>query len=467
MKNRIITNIFLITLISGSVSCKKLLDTKPKDEISVDVGSTDYAVIKSQIVSVYNYLQNSEYYGRGFIVQAEVLADNARITDNNSNRYVNEANNTPRSHVGVFAGNYQNILKANLVLANIDKSEAPATEVSKAKGEAYFLRALLYFDLIRGYARNPNHLLNGFDLGVPLITTPNLNAGSPDLPERAKVGAVYDQIIADLNNAITNLDNAAGRYKATKTGAYALLSRVQLYKGDWAAAETAATNAINAGTASLATPAQYTSTWGTPSFPENIFAVKFTAADNLGTNSIQYIFYRHPTLNGYGDVTASSELRSDFYTGDVRNSSSLLLQTTKSGQTVYYTLKYPGNNGGSALDDVPVLRLSEIYLNRAEARARKAAPDVAGALADLNAIHTRAGLTALAGLSGQALIDAILRERRLELAFEGHRIFDLLRNGLDVVKTPATISYSDYRLVAPIPQGELDVNKNLVQNPGY
>ena len=467
MKNKIIINISLLTLLLGAASCNKMLDTKPKDEISVDVGSSNYSVIKAQITSVYNYLQNAEYYGRGFIVQAEVLVDNAKITDNNSNRYVGEANNTPRVHVGIFGGNYQNILKTNMVLANIDQSEATAADIAKTKGEAYFLRALLYFDLVRSYARNPNYLINNFDLGVPIITTPNLNAGSPDLPQRAKVGAVYDLIVSDLNAAIAVLDNSLGRYRATKAGAYALLSRVYLYKGDWAAAETAATNAINAGGSTLATTAQYTTTWGTPAFPENMFAIKFTSADNLGTNSIQYIFYRHPTLNGYGDVTARDELRNDFYPGDMRNSSSLIMTTTKSGQTVYYTLKYPGNNGGSGLDEVPVIRISEVYLNRAEARARKATPDVAGALADLNLIHTRAGLAPLTGLSGQALIDAILRERRLELAFEGHRLFDLLRNGMDVVKTPSTIPYTDYRLIAPIPQGELDVNRNLVQNPGY
>lgn len=458
--------LFLFFSIISLASCKKLLDTKPKDEIDIS-NSGNYDIIKSEVTSAYNFLQNSEYYGRGFIVQAEVLADNAEITQNNSNRYVAESINTPRAQVGLFTAMYANILKVNLALANIDNSGAPAASIASTKGEALFLRALFYFDLVRSYARNPNKLVGGFDLGVPMITVPNLDAGHPDKPVRAKIAEVYTQIIADLNGAVAVLDNSLGRFHATKSAAYGLLSRVYLYKGDYANAETAATNAITSTSATLATGSTYTNTWGTNAFPENMFALLFTASDNLGSNSIQGIFYTHPTIGGYGDVTARAELRNDFYPGDIRSSAALLKQTTKGTQTVYYTLKYPGNNGGAYLDQVPIVRLSEMYLNRAEARARKSSPDVSGALADVNTIHTRAGLAPLSGLSGQPLIDAILRERRLELAFEGHRIFDLVRNGLDVVKGSTTIPWDDYRLIAPIPQNEIDVNANLLQNPGY
>ncbi|HYE55335.1 MAG TPA: RagB/SusD family nutrient uptake outer membrane protein, partial [Chitinophagaceae bacterium] len=161
-------------------------------------------------------------------------------------------------------------------------------------------------------------------------------------------------------------------------------------------------------------------------------------------------------------------LLNDFYPGDLRRS--VLIKETKKGtQTVYYTLKWPGAKGAFGLDDIMIIRISEVYLNRAEARAMQSGKE-ALALQDLNRIHERAGLAPLVGLTGQALIDAIQRERRLELAFEGHRLYDLLRWGRDVIKTPAVASldWDDYRLIAPIPQGEIDVNPNLnPQNPGY
>jgi hypothetical protein len=91
----------------------------------------------------------------------------------------------------------------------------------------------------------------------------------------------------------------------------------------------------------------------------------------------------------------------------------------------------------------------------------------AGALTDLNIIRTRAGLTARTGLTGAALMTEILKQRRLELAFEGHRWFDLKRRGADVVKTPSTIAFSDFRILANIPVREIQVNPNLVQNTGY
>jgi starch-binding outer membrane protein, SusD/RagB family len=122
------------------------------------------------------------------------------------------------------------------------------------------------------------------------------------------------------------------------------------------------------------------------------------------------------------------------------------------------------------LDNIPVIRIAEVYLNRAEAMATPGSPvfNEAAALADLNKIATNRGLTAFT-LTGSDLYEEIIRQRRIELAFEGHRFFDLKRLGRDIVKTPhyVNLNFTDTRILAPIPQREVDGNKNLAQNPGY
>jgi hypothetical protein len=132
--------------------------------------------------------------------------------------------------------------------------------------------------------------------------------------------------------------------------------------------------------------------------------------------------------------------------------------------------KYVGKNGFPNLDNIPVIRVAEVILNRAEAFATPGSPvfNEASALADLNRIITNRGLPAVT-LTGAALYEEIINQRRLELAFEGHRFFDLKRLGRDLVKAPHynTVPFFDTRILAPLPQRELDGNKNLVQNPGY
>jgi hypothetical protein len=125
-----------------------------------------------------------------------------------------------------------------------------------------------------------------------------------------------------------------------------------------------------------------------------------------------------------------------------------------------------GKSGTVNLDNIPVIRISEMYLNRAEANYELG--NIAGALADINLIRTRSGLTALAAtVTGAPLLAEILRQRRLELAFEGHRFFDLKRRGADLVKVPRNIAFTDYLILARIPTGQISLNPNLKQNSGY
>lgn len=466
MKKLIIYSTLLITVVVSS--CSKVIETSPRNSIDLGVAATNIDALKGFSVAIYNQLQASGYYGRDFIVISEVLSDNAEITAQNSNRFVQQANNNPRSHQGIFNTAYTGISRCNFILNFVDDVPGDDAVKNQLKAEAYFFRGLFYFDLVRTYARNPNHLVDGFDLGVPIVLEPVTGESGVTYPSRSTVADVYAQIIADLNAANGILGNGGNKYLVNKAAVLGFMSRVYLYMGNWADAETKATECISTGFATFPTGADYYTKWGNQ-HPEQLFGLNYEANESLNFDCIQSIYYFHPTFQGYGDVMARTELLNDYYPGDMRQTE-LLENTTKGAQTnVNYTLKFPGSKGGFGLDDIMIIRLGEVYLNRAEARAMQAGKE-ALALQDLNMIHERAGLTPLVGLTGQALVDAVQRERRIELAFEGHRLYDLLRWGKDVIKGSAVTSldWDDYRLIAPIPQGEIDVNPNInPQNPGY
>jgi len=166
-------------------------------------------------------------------------------------------------------------------------------------------------------------------------------------------------------------------------------------------------------------------------------------------------------------LTASNELLASYEAGDIRRAT--WTETTRSGATgvVYRSNKWLGTKG-DFLQNLPIIRGAELYLIRAEARFRTG--DEIGARADLNGLRSKRGLGAVSpGLTGPTLFSQILNERRVEFVLEGHRWFDLKRNGLPISKHGAfqPVPYADYRLLAPLPQDQLILNTALKNNPGY
>jgi hypothetical protein len=493
MKNIFFKLFILLFAVASITSCKKQLETTPNNSLDLTFALDTREGLQATLIAIYNSMQGSGYYGRDFVVIPELLADNCEITTSNSNRFIGQANNTPNNHVNIWSAAYANINRANIVLASIDaNSKVTALEKQTWKGEAYFLRALLYHDLVRSYARAPLYLNSGrggnFDLGVPILTTPVISASGISLPPRKKVSEVYDFIMQDLLQANNLLVNTGTTNRPRKVAAQALAARVELYRGNWVQSERWADSVILQNNIPLAPALTYfNNTAAAPSWgnahPEQIFGLSYqTGEGNPGTDALQYIYYRNlivsPAIQGYGDVTTQLSLRNDM--GVVANVSSdlrftrLVSQQTKSSQLCYYSTKWPGLRT-LGQDDIMILRTSEVVLTRAEARANQGGAKEALAIADLNQTRTRAGLSALptsgAGvLTGAALLTEIAKERRVELAYEGHRLFDLLRTGKDVNKNPSNIIFGsnayDY-LVAGILQADHDTNPNLVRNPGY
>jgi hypothetical protein len=363
---------------------------------------------------------------------------------------------------------------------------------------------LYYFDLVKVYAYEPGATVPAQDKGgVPIILKGiNTSDGAIALlPTRAPIADVYTQIIADLLAAEAVLTNPGlGVNFANKAAAQAMLARVYLYSKNYAKAKEWADKCITlVGPTRLSNAASYVAQWRNATHQETLF--QFTLASNAENNgvneSLQTSFTTLtapggallatggfgdlvPTislLNGLGITLAGGNTTANYglnatiasRSSDVRN---LLYEpgTTGRGSSKVECTKYIGKNGFINLDNLPVIRIAEVYLTRAEALSTPGSSvfNEAAALADLNTIATNRGLTAFT-LSGSALYEEVLNQRRLELAFEGHRFFDLKRLGRDLNKAPhyLPVAFTDIRILAPLPTSEVDGNKNMVQNAGY
>jgi starch-binding outer membrane protein, SusD/RagB family len=505
--------IFYIVILMGVfANCEDILDVKPRASVTDDQVLKDITTTQATLNSAYASLRNANYYGRNFILYPEVMADNCTLVNSadRSGRGQNEATNVKGSSFTHWNTVYVNLNTVNLIIEAIDKGQIPivtATDqatINRLKAQALFLRGLFHFDLVRAYSYNPNYILtkNGElqDIGVPIILTPTKAKAEIQLPSRPTILSVYEQIERDLLDAI-NLFTASGSpntgtpFIASRAATYGLLARVYIY---WAGpsytdkyqlAIDAATQAIAdvPTTITLTTTANHVSAWTTSStHVESLFEVRFASnAENLGgDNSLEGWYTRRFTAagarTGWGDIVASTNLVSAFNeAGDLRANNSLLAPTTpgirpSEPATTRETRKYsnitfPGTGGVFGLDNVPVIRLPEMYLIRAEASVKLAAPNEVQARTDLNTIRTRVFATpGTVTETGQALLDRIYLERRRELAFEGHRWFDFTRRGIAVSKPDGnSVPFDDDRILPPLPLDQIQANPNLRQNPGY
>jgi hypothetical protein len=399
----------------------------------------------------------------------------------------NENRNIANNTFGNWATSYFGINQANLILDNIGKVPFAVADTARrntTQGQAYFLRALLYHDLSRAYAYDPGVAVPSQDRGgVPLLLTGVADQSQITFPARPAVADVYKQMYSDLQNAISSFtrSNASAPAYGNLQASQALFSRVALYNKDYATVVKQATDAIT-GSVKLSENASYVGGWRAPRHPESLFEIQYIVAENIGVNTslqttsttLVRVGDRSAT-GGFGDLVPTTAFITDLEseksaTGAVLDVRRQLyeLGTTGRGAAFIETTKFLGKNGTINLDNVPVIRISEVYLNRAEANYFLG--NTAAALTDLNVIRTRSGLPARTELTGVALLAEITRQKRLEFAFEGHRWFDLKRRGLDVVKAAAQgngLVYTDFRILAPIPVNELSTNKTIKQNFGY
>ena len=449
-------------------SCDNILDVEPQQEVEPGTAFSSEGGFESTLSSTYDDLQDQTYYGQFFMLYPEALADNA-VNLPGVARYDGPPRNAAGEHLNRWDGHYTSINKANALLAEIEDFDADESFKERIRGEALFLRALNYFDLVRTKAYEPGEEVNGFTQGVILRIEPTRSAeqAAERLP-RAPTSDVYDQIETDLQNADSLLAGTGnGSFRANEAAAQALHAQVYLYRKDFEDAASMATTALESAEsaldADLLTEDEYVDAHVGEIMPSAIFSLNMEADfdnDVTGVNESLSSLTHDPSSFNF-QLLPSQDLIAAHESGDVRRE---LYETLPSGNTRInkYTQAVE-----SYTDNIPIIRAAEVLLIRAEARFESG--NESGALEDLNTLRTARGLGEVS-LSGESLIDEIITQKRLELAFEGERFFDLKRRGMDIPKPQVNIpdlSYEDPRILAPIPSDQVQLNDQLDQNPGY
>ena len=456
-------------LIIGSACEERLEEITPEQALPTDQAFVNELSATSSLIGAYSRMQDLEVFGSMPQVISDYQADNVGFigsfpTLQDINDYSTLADNG--SIENIWRDHYRVVLAANAVITNVPTVDDPTfTEEEKNQlvAEAKFIRAITYFQLVNLFA-NSYPVADGSNPGVPIILEPF--GTEVEFPERATLNEVHSQVETDLTEAIPDLP-ASLEGRATQGAAQALLSRLHLYRGEWAEAAEFARTVIDGGVYSLAGNYRFYS----QNTPEEIFSLQNSEVDNGVTGSGGWSSYYNPAqAGGRGDAPFSSDLLAAYGSEDLRFTELNQVLVSQGGDTTYFTTKFP--DGVTNADNVPLIRITEMHLNLAEALAEQDGVNEESLML-INELRERAGLEELtldAFGSDEEFIAAILDERRKELAFEGHRRMDLLRKGLPL-RTEGigadVANPGDPRTILPIPQREIDVNPSLVQNDGY
>ncbi|GAA4209834.1 RagB/SusD family nutrient uptake outer membrane protein [Pedobacter jeongneungensis] len=439
-------------------SCKKALDINPVDTIEQKNALNTSKDVEGALVGAYSDLGSRNFFGGRPFLMADFLANTDAVEWFGTYEELTQAINKSLLKTNVFVDNvwasgYTAINDANNVIAAIDKVDA--AKKSRVEGEAKFIRGAAYFELVRLFGRAYNDGSPTTNLGVPIVLTPTNLISEANYVSRATVTAVYNQAIADLTDAETKLPATNGFF-ATKSAAAAMLARLYLQMGNYSAAANAANRVITSGNYHLtsnyldAFPKMPES--GKPAKPgdntsEDVFAMQVTTL--TGFNGFNE-FYGSSTFGGRGDAVISQDWIDATYSTDDDRINAFY------DDDDIFTAKF-----GNQFGNVPVIRLAEMYLIRAESNVRLASAAPIGGvtpLQDLATVRSRAGLTTIT-----ATLADILNERKLEFAFEGFSLHDAKRTQTNIGNIP----WNSTKLVFPIPQREIDANTKLTQNAGY
>jgi len=469
MKNKKITNIVMITLAAFGLvlsSCKKeFLDLKPYTSLPVPDALKSEADLQVALRGAYAGLRGVDLFGRTVPVLGDIMADNVYQSAQNSNRYTNYNQYvqivTDANAQGMWQQGYNVILRCNNI---INSPVAANANVNQYKGEAYAIRALTYFTLVRFFAKPYTEDPNA--LGIPIVTVFDQSLK----PGRSKISEVYTLILSDLAQAYNLMTLFVNTSQFSKYAAKGLEAKVHLTKGDMPNALTAANDVINNSGFTAVTTANYAAYWGNPTIGttklETLFEVSSDAVGNLAFDALGYIYNQ----GGYGDMICSDDLANLYSATDVRKTAVLQLGT-RASLPAWFVKKYI--NISTDRDDTKLIRLADIYLIAAEASAPT---NETNARNFLNFVATRRDASFTGYVStGAALKADIVQERRKELAFEGDRFHDLNRLKQAIARStnyPASarnIAYPFDKRLLPIPQVETDANPTIKaqQNPGY
>lgn len=455
-------NIIIPVVIGLSLTlsaCTKELFQEPTTEKNAGSFPGNEIEAEEYVNAAYGNLQETGLYGLYLPALGEIPSDNTydEVPANDDGVYGQLDQFTVVPANGIIAANWQQsyyaIQRTNLVLNRIDRIAYTSAATKEArKGEMKFIRALLYFNLVRLYG------------DVPLVTQETTDPNAYFGQGRDAVKDVYNQITTDLTAAINELPattNQKGR--VVQTAAQTLLAKVYLTLQNYSAAKPLLDAVVSSGRYQLlSNPADIFSI-NNENNAEIIFSVQFASGVNgntEGSNMFQ-IFSPSGTQTGAKGHNLPTKELYNLYTGTDKRKG-IYLDVTTAGVPYSKKLTKPTTvitDGGS---DVVVLRYADVVLMLAEVENELG--NTATAIPYLDAIRTRAGLTGTTAATQKDLREAIAAERRLELIGEGHRWFDLLRTDKALSVIPGI---DKHNLLMPIPQGQIDTDPSIKQNTGY
>ena len=456
------------------------LNLEPSTSIETETSIKILSDVEFTLNGIYSDMQSSDAYSGRLVYYGDVRGDDMQAVSLSKRtgdyyNYGHTKDNGPSSH---WLSLYSFIQNCNLILNNIDKIDATDDEEYRddLKGQALAIRGMALFDLTRifGYPYTKD---NGASLGVPIVKD---SEGIESKPARNTVAECYAQVIDDLTAAVSLLSGDFNKGKINKWAAMSLLSRVYLYKGDntnaLAMAKAAIEGAEDEGW-ELWSHDDYALAWAedaTSIAPgEVLFEIVNTTTDSPGKESMGYL----NSKSGYDDMCVTSS----FYALLLEDPDDVRLDLLSfDGKKYAYVFKYQPQEGEAIQDaNIPLVRLAETYLNAAEAAVKLG--DNETAVKYLDPIVRRANPDKT--VEGMTLtLEDVLNERRKEFVAEGHRVFDIIRNGMTVERNDVPNSkikntkhfsknlefdWNFYRIVLPIPKAEMDTNPNMVQNDGY
>ncbi|MEG1616259.1 MAG: RagB/SusD family nutrient uptake outer membrane protein [Bacteroidales bacterium] len=476
--------IFLSTLLLTASSCgDNWLDLDPSTSVETNQSLSKLKDFEFTLNGIYSSMQDAYSYSGRMTYYGDVTGDDIQAysaTKRTGSYYLFKYNkdNAPSTF---WRTSYAIIRNCNIILTKIDEVKTEDTAYrDDLKGQALALRALAMFDLTRLYGY-PYLKDNGASWGPAIIKTVS---EIDSKPARNTVAECYAEIISDLTSSVGLLSGKFNKGKINRWGAMTLLSRVYLYKGDHVNALRVAEEGISGAESSNyalwsteAYPTAWSNDFNAAAPGEVLFEIVNLSVDSPGKESMGYLC----SSTGYKDMILTSSFVKLMLEdpADVRNKAYKIVS-----KRAYVNKYQPQQNENDADANIPILRLSELYLNAAEAAVKS--EDNNKAVHYLDAIVRRANPENTV-VGSEVTLERVLTERRKELFGEGHRLYDAMRNNLrieridekvSVVSSTKHLSMSDdcksfdwnyYKIILPIPKFEMDTNPNMreQQNPGY
>ncbi|MDC8102078.1 RagB/SusD family nutrient uptake outer membrane protein [Chryseobacterium rhizosphaerae] len=485
-KNIIKISLAALTVFVSLTSCERNLDQFSSINEPVDQAMSRPESFRQALDGAYTSFKGAGYYSGdngSQIIMADVTSDNIlRTASGRGSNFAAsnfEFSSDNSQTTGLFNAGYLVISRANFVLEHLNNGVLSGAQKANIEAEARAIRAIAHFDLVRAYSKIPTQSTDAkTSIGIYYAEkyNPLNNTASRDLT----VEQVYNKIIADLSFAADNItQNDIDNGRLSKAAIYGLLSRVYLYNGDYA--NTVKFGELALGLSpSITSLDNFTRIWkeneGITKINDGVLFQVLNAPAELVTVGaaynqavpklrsefvVDYDFYNAYTI---ADIRRSAYFTTDLYSGKMYN----------------HITKYSGNGGPSNIVPIKYLRSAEVLLNTAEAYYKSG--NSASALTLLNKLRKERYSSFTPGIeTGQALLDAILKERRLELAFENDRWYTLKRLGLSVQRSgkgdlsngtgvPAivqTLAAGSTKWQWPIPVTAIQANPNIKQNDNY